>query len=139
MITDDEVMRLYEEADPARDEPVDAPTDAAEYLDVMRTRERGGQVITVDLEAAPRAPAGHRRLLVAAAAVALVVALAVSGIAISNDDPSHVASSAPTPTTTPPDAAPPRVIPLPPEGAAPSAPVKGVFVLSLQACEGPSS
>ncbi len=58
MLTDDEVMRLYEQADPARDEPVDAPTDAAEYLDAVRTRERGGQVIPVDLEAAPHRPAG---------------------------------------------------------------------------------
>ena len=79
------------------------------------------------------------RGLVALAAAAIVVALAVSGIAISNDDASRVATTAPTPRTTRPDAAPPRVISLPREGAAPSAPVKGVFVLSLQACEGPSS
>jgi hypothetical protein len=55
------------------------------------------------------------RGLVALAAAAIVVALAVAGIAISNDDPSRVATTAPTPTTTPPDTAPPRVIPLPPE------------------------
>jgi hypothetical protein len=57
------------------------------------------------------------------AAAAIVVALAVAGIAVRNDDPSRVATNAPTPTTTPPDTVPPRVIPLPPEGATPSAPV----------------
>jgi hypothetical protein len=88
-------------------------------------------------ESARRARSGLG--LVALAAAAIVVALAVAGIAISNDDSSRVGTTAPTPTTTPPDTAPPRVIPLPPEGAAPSAPVKGVFVLSLQACAGPSS
>ena len=87
----------------------------------------------------PRVGRRSGRGLVAWAAAAIVVALAVAGIAISNDDRSRVATTAPTPTTTPPDTAPPRVIPLPPEGATPSAPVKGVFVLSLQACEGPSS
>jgi hypothetical protein len=97
------------------------------------------EVTVVSLEPTPRGRPGHRRLLVAAAAVATVVALAVAGIAISNDDPSRVASSAPTPTTTPPDTTPPRVIGLPPAGAAPSAPVKGLILLSLQACDGPSS
>src|SRR5262245_2969549 len=79
------------------------------------------------------------RGLVALAAAAIVAALAVAGIAFSTDDPSGVATTAPTPTTTPPDTAPPRFFPLAPEGAAPSAPVKGVILLSLQACEGPSS
>jgi hypothetical protein len=92
----------------------------------------------VPVSESPR-PARSGRGLVALAAAAIVVALAVAGIAISDDDPSRVPTTAPTPTTTPPDTAPPRVIPLPPEGAAPSAPVKGVVLLSLQACEGPSS
>jgi hypothetical protein len=92
----------------------------------------------VPLSESPRR-ARSGRGLVALAAAAIVVALAVAGIAISNDDPSRVATTAPTPTITPPEATPPRVIPLPPRGAAPSAPAKGVILLSLQACAGPSS
>jgi hypothetical protein len=49
------------------------------------------------------------------------------------------ATAASDPTTTLAKEAPPRFIPLPPEGAAPSAPVEGVLLLSLQACSGPSS
>jgi hypothetical protein len=85
----------------------------------------------VPVSEAPRR-ARSSRGLVALAAAAIVVALAVAGIAIRNDDRSRV-------DTTPPDTAPPRLIPLPPEGATPSAPVTGVPLLSLQACEGPSS
>jgi hypothetical protein len=95
-----------------------------------------------------RARSGRR--LVALAAAAIVVTLAATGLIISNDDPSRVASTAPTPATTPPDTAPPPsttppdaapagFIPLPPQGATPSAPVTGVLLLSLQACGGPSS
>jgi hypothetical protein len=73
---------------------------------------------------------------VAAVAVATVVLVERwSGDTIDTSE----ATAASAPTTTLAKEAPPRVIPLPPEGAAPSAPVKGVFVLSLQACEGPSS
>ena len=132
MITDDEVMRLFEEADPARAIGTTAVPDAVS----SRRRPTSSSVVPVS-ESPRRARSG--RGLVALAAAAIVVALAVAGIAISNDDRSRVATTAPTPTTTPPDTAPPRVIPLPPEGAAPSAPVKGVLLLSLQACEGPSS
>jgi hypothetical protein len=103
----------------------------------------------VPMSETPRRARTGRRL-VALAAAAIVVALAVAGIAISNDDPSRVASTAPTPTTTatpttpttaaaPTTTPPPRFIPLPPEGATPSAPVEGVLLLSLQACGGPSS
>ena len=94
--------------------------------------------VVVPVSESPRR-ARSRRGLVALAAAAIVVALAVAGIAIRNDDRSRVDTFTPTPTTTPPDTAPPRVIPLPPEGAAPSAPVEGLILLSLQACEGPSS
>ena len=73
---------------------------------------------------------------VAAVAVATVVLVERrSGDTIDTSE----ATAASAPTTTLAKEAPPRFIPLPPEGAAPSAPVEGVLLLSLQACSGPSS
>jgi hypothetical protein len=73
---------------------------------------------------------------VAAVAVATVVLVERrSGDTIDTSE----ATAARAPTTTLAKEAPPRFIPLPPKGAAPSAPVEGVLLLSLQACSGPSS
>jgi hypothetical protein len=131
--TDDEVLRLFERADPARGEPAAPPLDAADYLDAVRTRKSGAEVIVVDLEPTPRERAGHRRWLVPAAAAAAVVLLVGSGLVWSatNQDAETPEPAGPGPTSTTVD--PSRAVDavLPPEGALPSTPETGELVATI--------
>jgi hypothetical protein len=105
VITDDDVMRLFERADPARSTAVIPSGDAAGYLDAIRTRSND---MTITRPApTPTEPTNPRRFAVigvAAAAVLLVVggALAVAARDDSRDGPSTSPDeSAPAPV--PPD------------------------------------
>jgi hypothetical protein len=101
VITDDEIMRLFEQADPARDDGV-RMVDAAGYLDALRTRSYDMQLIDTT-EAPTKTPRDNRWVLAAivAAAIVLIVAgaLIVSG---GNDEevpsgpPTSVLETAPT-------------------------------------------
>jgi hypothetical protein len=84
VITDDEVMRLFERADPARvDDP--APViDAAGYLYTLR--ERSSNVTLIDTEPTPtRLPSRHRWPIITAAA-AVVVLLVVGAVILAARD-----------------------------------------------------
>src|SRR6188508_1876380 len=66
VITDDEIMRLFEQADPARDDGVQM-VDAAGYLDALRTRSYDMQLIDTT-EAPTKTPRDNRWVLAAIAA-----------------------------------------------------------------------
>ncbi len=86
MITDDEVMRLFERADPARDDDGASVIDVTGYLDALRTRS--SYVATVEINPTRTGPPSrHRWRLVAAvaAAAALVVGGALA-LAATRDD-----------------------------------------------------
>ena len=53
MITDDEIMRLFELADPARDDDCARTVDAAGYLDALQTRSYD---MTIDRDQLRRRP-----------------------------------------------------------------------------------
>jgi hypothetical protein len=74
VITDDEIMRLFELADPARDDEGARMVDAAGYLDALQTRSYDMQLIDTT-EAPTKTPRDNRWVLVAiAAAIVLIVA-----------------------------------------------------------------
>jgi hypothetical protein len=86
VITDDEVMRLFERADPARDDDVASVIDATGYLDALRTRS--SYVTTVEIN--PRhtgSPSRHRwRLIAAAAAAGVLIIGGALMLAATRDD-----------------------------------------------------
>jgi hypothetical protein len=83
VITDDEVMRLLERADPARLDDGVVVDDAAEFLDSMRARTTE---VTLT-EAASTSAGRHRRsFLVAAAAAAVAVAAGGALVYATRDD-----------------------------------------------------
>ena len=107
MITDDEVMRVLEQANPASvDDPIPM-LDVAGYRDVLDARNT--TMTLIDSEPTPSEPSSGRRwpILIAAAA-AVVVAIAV--VATRDDDDATPADQ-PSPTVTVPPTAPPRALP----------------------------
>jgi hypothetical protein len=75
VITDEEVMRLFERADPARVEDTAPDVDATGYLATLRTRS--SNVTLIDTEPASTGPkTGHRRVYITIAAAAAVVGAA---------------------------------------------------------------
>jgi hypothetical protein len=135
MISDDEVMRVLERADPARVDDANSMLDSADYLDALRT----STVTLVDVQ--PRPPRRlRRRVIVTGAAAAVVAVVAAVVPAVSRDDSEPVRPAVPptaapsttaaAPSTTAPAALAARVglIGLPPEGATPSAPERGELV-----------
>ena len=108
MKTEDEVLRLFEQADPARGERGAPPIDARHYLDALRAREPSADVIVIDLDQAMPEQVKPRRGLVAVAAAAALLLLLGSLLVLSaerNDQPSVPAApgtSAPLTTVLPP-------------------------------------
>jgi hypothetical protein len=102
VITEDEVMRLLERADPARVDDSAPFVDAAGYLAALRTRST--TVTLIDTEPTPSRPKGHRRWPIIAVAAAAVVAIVVGGLALASrdDDPNE---QIPAGTTVAPDPA----------------------------------
>jgi len=104
VITEDEVMRLLERADPARRVVAAPAVDAAGYLAALRT---GSSTVTIiETETTPIRPPHRRRwpIIVAAAAV---VAIVVGGVVLAtrDDDPSGLSpADAPVAPTADPDA-----------------------------------
>ena len=95
MITDDEVMRVLERADPARvDDAIPLP-DVADYLDALRTKSTTATLIDIE----PTPTRRHRRRVVvaigvAAAVVAITVGL-VPAVSRDNSEPARPASRPP--------------------------------------------
>jgi hypothetical protein len=96
MITDDEVMRLFEEADPAR-APDTAPVpDAVSDLDTLRSSAAVPAVATVPASIT----AAHRRGRTVVAAVAAVTVLVLGAVALASRDDESGPPTRATPTTT---------------------------------------
>jgi hypothetical protein len=95
VITDDEVMRLFERADPARVNDPAPVIDATGYLDTLRTRS-----IDVTLTETPptgRGPTSRHRWQVIAAAAAAVVLITGSALVLATrDDPAEPTTTEPT-------------------------------------------
>ena len=117
MITDDEVMRLFERADPARVDHVAVRIDAAGYLDALRLESDEQLVpvkeIYVSVDSPPTSETRNRRRLTMAAA-AVVAVIGVAAVATnspnSDDDVAPLSTAAPTvaPTTVAPTIVAPR-------------------------------
>jgi hypothetical protein len=102
VITEDEVMRLLERADPARSGYTVPVVDAAGYLATLRTRST--TVTLIDTEPTPTRPNRHHHWPIIAVAAAAVVAIVVGGLALAtrDDDPNE---QIPAATTVTPDTA----------------------------------
>ena len=155
MITDDEVLRLFERADPALTDDAAPAIDAAGYLDALRTRS--SDVNYIDAEPTLTEPPTNRHRWLSAAAAAATVAVIAGGLVLAarDDDeterrvrPGPATERPGTPVTTPPAwATTPAVedagtrvgfVGLPPEGATPSTPEGGELVVSIRACGTPA-
>ena len=101
MTTDDEVLRLFERADPALTDDTTPARDAAGYLDALRTRS--STVDYLDAEPTLPNPPTNRPRWLAAAAAAATVAVIVGGLVLAarGDDVTGVPSDT-GPMTEPP-------------------------------------
>jgi hypothetical protein len=100
VITEDEVMRLLERADPARVDDSAPFVDAAGYLAALRTRST--TVTLIDTEPTPTGPMHRHRWPIIAVAAAAVVAIVVGGLVLANRD-DHANEQIPAATTVAPD------------------------------------
>ena len=91
MITDDEVLRLFERADPAQTDDAAPAIDAAGYLDALRTRS--SNVNYIDTEPTPTEPPTNRHRWLAAAAAATVAIIAGGLVLAARDDDESGAAS----------------------------------------------
>jgi hypothetical protein len=106
VITDDEVMRLFERADPARVDHVAVRIDAAGYLDALRLEADEQLVpvteIFVPITDSPTSETrNRRRLAMAAAAVVAVIGVAAIAINSMNSDDEVEPAPAVQPTVAP--------------------------------------
>ena len=98
MITDDEVMRVLERADPARVDDAISPPDGADYFDALRTKSTTATLIDIE----PTPTRRHRRRVVVAIGVAAaVVAITALLVPAVSRDTSEPARPAIPPTTRP--------------------------------------
>jgi hypothetical protein len=97
MITDDEVMRLLEEADPGRAADISPVSDARSYLDTLRSTIDVPAVATVPTSIPPT----RRRVRPVVAAVAAVTVLVLGAVALVSRDESGPPTRATPPTTSP--------------------------------------
>jgi hypothetical protein len=103
VITDDEVIRLFQRADPARVDDHAAVIDAADYLDMLRGWGRPRVTLTETNPAGP--PARHRWRLIAAAAVVAIVVGALWLVGRNHGGGRHVPSEPATTAPATPEAA----------------------------------
>ncbi len=101
MITDDDVMRLFERADPARRDDNAPAADAAGCIATLRTRS--SNVTLIDTEPTMPGPkTGHRWPIIAAAAAVAAILVGALVLVARDDDPSD---QVPAATTVTPDTA----------------------------------
>jgi hypothetical protein len=86
VITDDEVMRVFERADPARVDDAASIPDATGYLDALRTRSINVQLIETDESPAQPSAPSRRRWPIITAAAAAIVAIVVGGLVLAVGD-----------------------------------------------------
>jgi hypothetical protein len=99
-MTEDEVMQLLEQADPARRIDPGPTVDAVGYLDALRTR--GTTVTLTDTGPTAKPPLGHRRRWPIIAVAAAVVAIVVGGLVlVARDQTSGPHIPAAPPATAP--------------------------------------
>jgi hypothetical protein len=96
MITDNEVLRLFEEADPARAPDTAPVTDAVSYLHTLWSSTNLPAVATVPASI----PAPRRRARTAVAAVAAVSVLVLGALISRDDEPAPPQIGTTPPTTT---------------------------------------
>lgn len=99
MITDDEVMRLFERADPARTDDATPLIDATGYLDALRTRSNTMTVIDTRPPSV-EPPSRQRWAIISAAAAAALVLIVVGIVALAADDRTETPIDQPAPVTT---------------------------------------
>ena len=100
MITDDEIMRLFELADPARDDDGARMVHAAGYLDALQ--QRSYDMTLIDTKEAPTESPRNNRWVLAAAIVAAAIILIVAGaLLLSRDNNDEPVPFAPPTTVTP--------------------------------------
>jgi hypothetical protein len=107
VITDDEVMRLFEQADPARadrpasagpEEVIEEPPALESYL--FDPEASDATLVDIAFEPEPGARAKRRRSLVAAAAAVLAIAVSVAVVASRHDTTRTEVPVGPDPTPT---------------------------------------
>ena len=98
MITDDDVMRLFERADPAGGDDRAPAVDVADYVTTLRTRSR--PLTLVDTEPRLSGPKNGHRWPMIAAAVVVAILVSVLWLVARDDDPSN---QLPAATTIAPD------------------------------------
>ncbi len=88
MITDDEVMRLFERADPARTADVAPTIDTSRYLDALLTRSNDMTIIESTTTTTPEEPTSPRKWSMIALAAAAVAVILVGGLVVASRDES---------------------------------------------------
>lgn len=130
MITDEEVMRLFEQADPARRESRVAPM-ARDDRGVARTQAASGDATAPERLSVASARSDRPRLgMVAAAAAVLLIVIGV--VLAARNDPTPPTPQATTSTT----AGRVGVIGLPPPGVPLSTPPRGELLVHFGTCDG---
>jgi hypothetical protein len=99
MITDEEVLSLFTEADPARAGDGTPRGEAARYLDTLRMRST--DMTLTDISTKPTEPSRHHWWLFTAAAVALVVLAAGAVALVVRDDSRPVDQPPPVEQSSP--------------------------------------
>lgn len=99
MITDDEIMRLFELADPARHDDGARMVDAAGYLDALQTRSYDMTLTEITTEAPTKRPRDNRWVLAAIVAAAIVLIVA-GALLLSRDNGQEPVPVAPPTTLT---------------------------------------
>ena len=103
MKTEDDIMRLFAQADPAGDDEGVRTIDAAGYLDTLRTRSTDMTII--ETAPTPTEQPGRRRWIVTAAVAAAVALLVVAALVVASREDAPEVPAAPTTTTVAPEAA----------------------------------
>jgi hypothetical protein len=101
VITDDEVLQLFERADPARASDVTPKVDAAGYLDALRTRSTDMTLVENPPRRSDGKPRTPRWLLLSAAAAVVVVVLGTLVVANRDESPAVVTDQTPVATSAP--------------------------------------
>jgi hypothetical protein len=102
VITDDEVMQLFAQADPARVSDVAPTVDAAAYLDALRTRSTDMTLVENPPPRSDGKPRTPRWLLMSAAAAVVVVVLGALVVANRDDSAGVMTDQTPVATSFPP-------------------------------------
>ena len=102
MITDDEVLRLFERADPAHVNDAAPFVEAADYLATLRSRTCDVTIIDTDPTSTPP-DSRHRRPIIAAAAAVIAIAGGALVYLVADDDTTEPEVPAGPPSTVIPD------------------------------------